>query len=87
MIIETPITPEDDQQEEIISTEEKNLKEEVEKMGAQDPDEAVHLNTATITEQNILHDADDAVHKTVTPSVVAEDISKQIDPDDAVHGQ
>ena len=87
MITENQITPEDDQQEEIISTEEKELQDEVEKIAEQDPDEAVHLNTRTISEENKLHDADDAVHKTVTPSVVAEDINKQIDSDDAVHGK
>ena len=87
MITENQITPEDDQQEEIISTEEKELQDEVEKIAEQDPDEAVHLNTPTISEENKLHDADDAVHKTVTPSVVAEDINKQIDSDDAVHGK
>ncbi len=87
MITENQINPEDDQQEEIIPTEEEKLKEEVEKIAEQDPDEAVHLNTPTISEENKVHDADDAVHKTVTPSVVAEDINKQIDPDDAVHGK
>jgi len=87
MNTENQITPDDDQQEEIIPAEEKKLKEEVEKMHMQDPDEAVHLNTPTISEENKLHDADDAVHKTVTPSIVAEDINRQIDPDDTVHGQ
>jgi len=87
MNTENQITPDDDQQEEIIPAEEKKLKEEVEKIAEQDPDEAVHLNTPTIFEENKLHDADDAVHKTVTPSIVAEDINRQIDPDDTVHGQ
>lgn len=86
MIPENVILPEDEQQEEIIPAEEKKNEEEIEKIATQDPDEAIHLKTPTVSEQNKQHDADDAVHKTVTPSVVAEDINKQIDLDDAVHG-
>ena len=86
-MIDQQTNPGEEHQEEIIPAQEKRLIEEVEKIAKQDPDEAVHLNAPSLTEQNILHDADDAVHKTVSPTVGAEDFNKNIDPDDAVHGQ
>ena len=87
MISDNQLTPDVDPTEEITPAEVKTAKEEVEKIAKQDPDEAVHLNAPVISEENKLQDADDAVHKIVTPSVAAEDIYKNIDPDDAVHGK
>jgi hypothetical protein len=69
-----------------VAKETSSEENEIEKSGNEDPDEAVHLEQQVISEENKEQDPDDAVHKTVTPTIVSEDIDKQIDADDAVHG-
>ena len=70
-----------------IPAENQLEENEIEKLGKEDPDEAVHLEKQTISDENKEQDPDDAVHKTITPTIVSEDINKQIDADDAVHGK
>lgn len=60
---------------------------ELETLASEDADEAVHLIQPTLTEENKLHDADDAVHKTVTPHTFEEGLEKHSDPDELAHGQ
>ncbi len=60
---------------------------ELEKLAIEDPDEAVHLTPTIVTDENKTEDADDAVHKIITPHTFEEDLEKKVDPDELAHGQ
>lgn len=83
---EKQVAQDDDQQEELIAAEEITLKEEIDGVAVHDADEAMHLTSPKISEENKLQDVDDAIHKTISPVIVSEELGKEIDPDELVHG-
>ena len=79
-------TPQRLDEEEIISSENNFTENELEKLGENDPDEAVHLKPQPLTDENKEHDPDDAVHKGAITTIISEDIEKPTDVDDLIHG-
>ena len=86
-MIEKQTTPEEEQQEEVTTPAEASLEKEIEIVAEHDVDEAIHLTNSKVSEENKPEDADDAVHKMVSPINAAEELGKEGDPDELVHRQ
>ncbi len=52
-----------------------------------DPDEKIHLKAEVPSDENIKHDADDAVHRSYKPAVDPLHENQERDPDDMAHGR
>ncbi len=52
-----------------------------------DPDETVHQKPSIPSEENLKHDADDAVHSGYKPAADPSHENQERDPDDMSHGR
>lgn len=86
VMIDKQTNPGEEEQEEITAPEETSSEKEIATIAEHDADEAIHLANPKVSDENKQQDADDAVHKTVSPLNVAEELGKETDPDELVHG-